>query len=73
MELGSLRCDANISVHYKGEPFGTRVEVKNLNSFKAVARAIDYEINRQIETIEKGGKIDIRKQDFGMMILKLQE
>lgn len=58
MELGSLRCDANISVHYKGEPFGTRVEVKNLNSFKAVARAIDYEINRQIETIEKGGKID---------------
>ena len=58
MELGSLRCDANISVHYKGEPFGTRVEVKNLNSFKAVARAIDYEINRQIETIEKGGVID---------------
>ena len=58
MELGSLRCDANISVHYKGEPFGTRVEVKNLNSFKAVARAIDYEVNRQIETIEKGGKID---------------
>ncbi len=58
MELGSLRCDANISVHHKGEPFGTRVEVKNLNSFKAVARAIDYEINRQIETIEKGGKID---------------
>ena len=58
MELGSLRCDGNISVHYKGEPFGTRVEVKNLNSFKAVARAIDYEINRQIETIEKGGKID---------------
>ena len=38
--------------------FGTRVEVKNLNSFKAVARAIDYEVNRQIETIEKGGKID---------------
>ena len=58
MELGSLRCDANISVHHKGEPFGTRVEVKNLNSFKAVARAIDYEVNRQIETIEKGGKID---------------
>lgn len=58
MELGSLRCDANISVHQKGEPFGTRVEVKNLNSFKAVARAIDYEVNRQIETIEKGGKID---------------
>ncbi len=58
MELGSLRCDANISVHYKGEPFGTRVEVKNLNSFKAVAKAIDYEINRQINSIEEGGIIN---------------
>lgn len=58
MELGSLRCDANISVHYKDEPFGTRVEVKNLNSFKAVARAIDYEINRQINAIESGEKIN---------------
>lgn len=59
MELGSLRCDANISVRPKGEEkFGTRVEVKNLNSFKAVARAIDYEIARQIETIEEGGSID---------------
>lgn len=59
MELGSLRCDANISVMEKGATkFGTRVEVKNLNSFKAVARAIDYEIGRQIETIEQGGTID---------------
>ncbi|AVQ16685.1 Asp-tRNA(Asn)/Glu-tRNA(Gln) amidotransferase subunit GatB [Fusobacterium gonidiaformans] len=59
MELGSLRCDANISVMEKGATkFGTRVEVKNLNSFKAVARAIDYEIGRQIETIEQGGSID---------------
>jgi aspartyl-tRNA(Asn)/glutamyl-tRNA(Gln) amidotransferase subunit B len=59
MELGSLRCDANISVRPKGqEKYGTRVEVKNLNSFKAVARAIDYEIGRQIEEIENGGKID---------------
>ncbi|MGL6115606.1 MAG: Asp-tRNA(Asn)/Glu-tRNA(Gln) amidotransferase subunit GatB [Cetobacterium sp.] len=59
MELGSLRCDANISVMEKGsKKFGTRVEVKNLNSFKAVARAIDYEINRQIEVIENGGSID---------------
>lgn len=59
MELGSLRCDANISVRPKGqEEFGTRVEVKNLNSFKAVARAIDYEIGRQIETIEEGGTIN---------------
>lgn len=59
MELGSLRCDANISVMEKGSKvFGTRVEVKNLNSFKAVARAIDYEIGRQIELIENGGKVD---------------
>lgn len=58
MELGSLRCDANISVRKTGEPFGTRVEVKNLNSFKAVAKAIDYEIGRQIEHIEKGGTVD---------------
>jgi len=59
MELGSLRCDANISVMYKGsETFGTRVEVKNLNSFKGVARAIDYEISRQIEEIENGGEIN---------------
>ena len=59
METGSLRCDANISVMEKGSKvFGTRVEVKNLNSFKAVARAIDYEIARQIELIENGGKGD---------------
>ena len=59
METGSLRCDANISVMEKGSKvFGTRVEVKNLNSFKAVARAIDYEIARQIELIENGGKVD---------------
>lgn len=59
MELGSLRCDANISVMEKGSKvFGTRVEVKNLNSFKAVARAIDYEIGRQIELIQNGGKVD---------------
>lgn len=59
MELGSLRCDANISVMEKGSKvFGTRVEVKNLNSFKAVARAIDYEIGRQIELIQNGGQVD---------------
>ncbi len=59
MELGSLRCDANISVMEKGSKvYGTRVEVKNLNSFKAVARAIDYEIGRQIEAIENGETIN---------------
>ncbi|MCR9144883.1 MAG: Asp-tRNA(Asn)/Glu-tRNA(Gln) amidotransferase subunit GatB [bacterium] len=58
MEEGSLRCDANVSVR-KGPdaPFGTRVEIKNLNSFKAVRAAIDYEIARQITVIEGGGKI----------------
>ncbi len=58
MEEGSLRCDANVSVR-KGPdaPFGTRVEIKNLNSFKAVRAAIDYEIARQISVIEGGGKI----------------
>lgn len=73
MELGSLRCDANISVHYEGEPFGTRVEVKNLNSFKAVARAIDYEINRQINVIEAGGEIhqETRNWDDETQITKI--
>ncbi|MCS7204316.1 MAG: Asp-tRNA(Asn)/Glu-tRNA(Gln) amidotransferase subunit GatB [Leptospiraceae bacterium] len=58
MEEGSLRCDANVSVR-KGpnEPLGTRVEIKNLNSFKAVRNAIDYEIERQISVLESGGKI----------------
>ncbi|MDR3259617.1 MAG: Asp-tRNA(Asn)/Glu-tRNA(Gln) amidotransferase subunit GatB [Fusobacteriaceae bacterium] len=58
MELGSLRCDANISVMEKGSTkFGTRVEVKNLNSFKAVARAIDYEIGRQISALENNEEV----------------
>ncbi|MBS1536748.1 MAG: Asp-tRNA(Asn)/Glu-tRNA(Gln) amidotransferase subunit GatB [Bacteroidetes bacterium] len=58
LEEGSLRCDANISVRKRGtEKFGTRTEVKNLNSFRNVERAIEYEINRQIELIESGGTI----------------
>jgi aspartyl-tRNA(Asn)/glutamyl-tRNA(Gln) amidotransferase subunit B len=58
MELGSLRCDANVSVRVKGETkLGTRTETKNLNSFKAVVRAIEYETGRQIEILENGGKI----------------
>ncbi|XP_046454065.1 glutamyl-tRNA(Gln) amidotransferase subunit B, mitochondrial-like [Daphnia pulex] len=57
MEEGSLRVDANISVNKPGETFGTRTEVKNLNSLRALARSIDYEIVRQIEVLEKGGKI----------------
>ncbi len=57
MEEGSLRCDANVSVRKPGQPLGTRVEIKNLNSFKAVRNAIDYEIERQISVLESGGKI----------------
>jgi aspartyl-tRNA(Asn)/glutamyl-tRNA(Gln) amidotransferase subunit B len=58
MEQGGMRCDVNLSVKKKGAPwFGTKVEMKNLNSFKAVHRAVEYESNRQIEELEKGGKI----------------
>lgn len=58
MEEGALRVDANISVRPKGrEKFGTRTEVKNLNSFRNVEKAIDYEIKRQIELIEQGGEV----------------
>lgn len=58
MEEGSLRCDANISVRPKGqEAFGTRTELKNMNSFRNVERALQYEIDRQIDLIESGGEV----------------
>ena len=58
MQEGSLRCDVNLSIREKGsQKFGTRTEMKNLNSFKAVARAIEYEANRQIKMIENGETI----------------
>jgi len=58
MEEGSLRCDANVSVRKVGEQkFGTRTELKNINSFRFVQKAIDFEIDRQIEVIEKGGRV----------------
>lgn len=58
MEEGSLRCDANVSVRLKGaERFGTKCEVKNLNSFRNVADAIEFEIKRQIDVIENGGEV----------------
>ncbi|XP_067897207.1 glutamyl-tRNA(Gln) amidotransferase subunit B, mitochondrial isoform X1 [Heterodontus francisci] len=57
MAEGQLRVDANISVHRPGEPYGVRAEVKNINSARFLARAIDYEIQRQIEVLENGGKI----------------
>jgi aspartyl-tRNA(Asn)/glutamyl-tRNA(Gln) amidotransferase subunit B len=58
MEEGSLRCDANVSVRPWGqEKFGTKVEVKNVNSFKFVRAALEYEIERQVEVIESGGQV----------------
>jgi len=57
MEEGSLRCDANVSVRRKGEAFGTKTEVKNMNSFRYVERALEFEINRQIQLIEEGGRV----------------
>jgi aspartyl-tRNA(Asn)/glutamyl-tRNA(Gln) amidotransferase subunit B len=58
MEEGSLRCDANVSVRLRGtEQFGTKVEVKNLNSFRFLQKALEYEIERHIGVIESGGRI----------------
>ncbi len=58
MEKGHLRCDANVSVRLKGaEKFGTKAEVKNLNSFRFLKMALDYEIERQVELIESGGRV----------------
>ncbi len=58
MEEGSLRCDANVSVRRKGATaFGTKTEVKNMNSFRNVERALEFEINRQIQLIEDGGRV----------------
>jgi aspartyl-tRNA(Asn)/glutamyl-tRNA(Gln) amidotransferase subunit B len=58
MEKGHLRCDANVSIRRRGEEkFGTKAEVKNLNSFRFLKQALDYEIERQIELIESGGRV----------------
>jgi len=58
LEQGSLRCDANVSVRPSGQKeFGTRAEVKNINSFRYVEKAIEYEIKRQIKVIEDGGRV----------------
>ena len=58
MQEGSFRCDANVSVHQPGTPFGTRREIKNLNSFRFLEQAINYEVQWQIDTLEGGGKIE---------------
>ncbi len=58
MEEGSLRCDANISLRPKGETaFGTKAEIKNLNSFKAVQKGLEYEVYRQAEVLDDGGRV----------------
>lgn len=59
MEKGQMRCDANISVRKVGtKELGTKVEIKNMNSFKMIEKAIEYEANRQIEALEEGGKLE---------------
>jgi aspartyl-tRNA(Asn)/glutamyl-tRNA(Gln) amidotransferase subunit B len=57
MEEGSMRCDVNVSVRKPGAEFGTRCEIKNVNSIRAVGKAIDYEARRQIDVLESGGTI----------------
>ena len=60
MQEGSFRADVNVSVRRKrSQPeFGTRTEMKNMNSFRAITRAIEYEADRQVEVIEEGGEIE---------------
>ena len=57
MELGQMRVEVNISIHKPGEPWGTKVEIKNLNSFRTAEKAVDYEIKRQTEILKNKGKI----------------
>jgi aspartyl-tRNA(Asn)/glutamyl-tRNA(Gln) amidotransferase subunit B len=57
MQEGSFRCDANVSVRRAGDPLGTRCEIKNLNSFRFMQEAIDFEVRRQIALIEDGGRV----------------
>ncbi len=65
MEEGSLRCDANVSVRLKGsDSFGTKVEVKNMNSIRNVQRAIEFEVSRQIEVLENGGELVQETRSF---------
>ena len=61
MEEGSMRVDANVSVHLPGTPFGTRCEIKNVNSVRSIGRAIEYEARRQIDLLEGGDQV--RQED----------
>ena len=64
LEQGSFRCDANVSVRKSGEPFGVRVELKNINSFRFVEDAIDGEIRRQVRMLERGERVRIQTRGF---------
>ena len=64
MEEGSLRCDANVSVRRPGEDFGTRAEIKNLNSFRFLRNAIEFEIQRQTAILESGGRVEQQTRLF---------
>src|SRR6202047_2216753 len=64
MEEGSLRCDCNVSVRRPGEPYGTRCEIKNVNSVRYVMQSIDYEARRQVEIIEEGGRVEQQTRLF---------
>uniref|UniRef100_A0A8C3UTQ6 Glutamyl-tRNA(Gln) amidotransferase subunit B, mitochondrial n=1 Tax=Catharus ustulatus TaxID=91951 RepID=A0A8C3UTQ6_CATUS len=64
MAEGQLRVDANVSVHHPGEPYGVRTEVKNINSIRFLAKAVDYEIQRQIEELGNGGTISNETRAF---------
>ncbi len=64
MQEGSFRCDANVSVRHPGDPLGTRCEIKNLNSFRFLEKAIEFEARRQIEVLEDGGRIGLETRLF---------
>ncbi|HYL74353.1 MAG TPA: Asp-tRNA(Asn)/Glu-tRNA(Gln) amidotransferase subunit GatB [Bryobacteraceae bacterium] len=67
MEKGQLRCDANVSVRLKGaEKFGTKAEVKNLNSFRFAKMALDYEIARQVALLESGGRVEQETRSYNV-------
>jgi aspartyl-tRNA(Asn)/glutamyl-tRNA(Gln) amidotransferase subunit B len=67
MEKGSLRCDANLSVRRRGaEKFGVKAEVKNLNSFRYLVRALEYEIERQVALVESGGSVEQETRLFNV-------
>ncbi len=66
MEEGSMRADVNVSVRRPGDPLGTRTETKNINSIRYVKQAVEYEARRQIEVIERGGKIDQETRLFNV-------